>query len=61
MRLLTHNLLVCNKRTCTAPGVVNFPLKLAVTKWEDFEDDANMDCTKPLMTRLAEKLDWHAL
>ena len=61
MRLLTHNLLVCNKKMCQAPGVVNFPLKLAIQKWEDYDDESTMDCTKPLMSRLAEKLDWDAL
>ena len=61
MRLLTHNLLVCNRKTCQATGVVNFPLNLQVAKWEDYDDESTMDCTKPLMTRLAEKIDWNAL
>ena len=61
MRLLTQNLLVCNKRTCQAAGVVNFPLRLNVTSWNDFDDDATMPCTQPLMAKLAEKLEWAAL
>ena len=61
MRLITQNLLTCNKRTCQAPGIVNFPLKLTVANWNDFEDDSTMPCTKPLMTKLSEKLEWGAL
>jgi len=61
MKLLTHNLLLCNKSSCAQTGVVNFPLKLAVTKWEDYDDEVAIPCTKPLMSRLAEKLDWPAL
>ena len=61
MKLLTHNLLVCNKKACQAAGVVNFPLKLEVSKWEDYDDESAMPMTKPLMTKLAEKLDWPAL
>ena len=61
MRLLTQNLLVCNKRTCQAPGIVNFPLKLTVNSWKDFDDDSTMPCTKPLMAKLSEKIEWPAL
>ena len=61
MRLLTHNLLVCNIKACQAPGVQNFPLNLNITKWSDYDDESTMDCTKKLMTRLAEKIDWNAL
>ena len=61
MRLITQNLLVCNKRTCQAPGVVNFPLNLRVTSWSDYDEDSTMPCTKPLMAKLAEKLEWSAL
>ena len=61
MRLITQNLLVCNKRTCQAAGVVNFPLRLNVTTWNDCDDDNSMPCTKPLMLKLSEKLEWSAL
>ena len=61
MRLLTQNLLVCNKRTCQAAGVVNFPLRLNVTTWSDYDDDSVMPCTRPLMAKLVEKIDWPAL
>ena len=61
MRLITQNLLVCNKRTCQAPGIVNFPLNLTVASWSDFDDDSTMPCTRPLMAKLAEKLEWGAL
>ena len=61
MRLLTHNLLVCNKKGCRAPGVINYPLKLSVNQWSEYDDDSTMGNTKALMTRLTEKLDWDAL
>ena len=61
MRLITHNLLVCNRKTCQAPGITNFPLKLVVQKWQDFDDESTMPCTRALMSKLAEKLDWEAL
>jgi len=61
MKLLTHNLLVCNRKSCTAPGVVNFPLKLKVNSWIDYDDDSAIACTAPLMKRLSEKLEWSAL
>ena len=60
MRLITHNLLVCNRKTCQAPGITNFPLKLVVQKWQDFDDESTMPCTRALMSKLAEKLDWEA-
>ena len=61
MKLITHNLLVCNRKACQAAGVVNFPLKLSVEKWEDYDDESAMPMTKPLMLKLTEKLDWMAL
>ena len=61
MRLLTQNLLVCNKRVCQTAGVVNFPLQLIVNTWNDFDDDSAMPCTRPLMAKLVEKVDWNAL
>ena len=61
MKLITHNLLVCNRKPCQAAGIMNFPLKLMVSKWEDYDDESAMPMTKPLMSKLAEKLDWLAL
>ncbi len=61
MRLITQNLLVCNKKTCQAPGVQNFPLRLAVQNWNELGDDSTMPCTKPLMLKLSEKVEWAAL
>ena len=61
MKLLTHNLLICNRKSCTAPGIVNFPLKLNVTAWVDYYDESAIQCTAPLMKRLSEKLEWSAL
>jgi hypothetical protein len=61
MKLLTHNLLLCNRKSCINQGVNNFPLRLTVTKWEDYDDEAAIECTMALMTRLAEKLEWAAL
>ncbi len=61
MRLITQNLLVCNKKTCQAPGVQNFPLRLVVQDWNELGDDSTMPCTKPLMLKLSEKVEWAAL
>ena len=61
MKLLTHNLLICNRKSCTAAGIVNFPLKLKVIAWVDYDDESAIQCTAPLMKRLAEKLEWPAL
>ena len=61
MKLLTHNLLMCNKKTCMNIGVKNFPLMLRCDKWADYDDETAIECTKTLMLRLAEKLDWPAL
>ena len=58
MKLITHNLLMCNKKGCT---VNNFPLKLIATKVEKYEEEALVEYSKPLMQRLAEKIDIDAL
>ena len=39
MKLLTHNLLMCNKKTCMNTGVKNFPLMLRCDKWADYDDE----------------------
>ena len=58
MKLLTHNLLMCNKKGCTTN---NFPLRLICTKVEMYADDCVQEYSKPLMQRLLEKLDYAAL
>ena len=61
MKLITHNLLMCNKKTCMGTGAKNFPLLLRVDEWLDYSDENAIECTSALMKRLAEKLDWPAL
>ena len=61
MKLLTHNLLICNRKQCTGTGIVNFPLKLNVAAWVDYDEESAIQCTAPLMKRLSEKLEWPAL
>ncbi len=58
MKLITHNILMCNKKGCTKN---NFPLKLIVTKFEDYEGEESVDFNKVLVQRLCEKVDWAAL
>ena len=58
MKLITHNLLMCNKKGCTAN---NFPLRLVASKVELYSEEALMEYSKPLMQRLLEKLDINAL
>jgi hypothetical protein len=58
MKLITHNLLMCNKKGCTQN---NFPLKIVANKVQEFEGEQGIEYSKGLMTRLAEKLDWPAL
>ena len=58
MKLITHNILMCNKKGCTTN---NFPLKLVAQKVEMYNEDSMMEYSKPLMQRLFEKLDMDAL
>eukprot|EP01098_Paradermamoeba_levis_P005164 TRINITY_DN2195_c0_g1_i1.p1 TRINITY_DN2195_c0_g1~~TRINITY_DN2195_c0_g1_i1.p1 ORF type:complete len:128 (+),score=39.49 TRINITY_DN2195_c0_g1_i1:110-493(+) len=53
MRLITHNMLMCNKG-CTAN---NFPLQLVVSSIEVKEAEFNKD----LVSAMLPKLDWSAL
>ena len=46
MKLITHNILMCNKKGCTTN---NFPLKLVATKVELYNEDSVMEYSKPLM------------
>jgi len=61
MKLLTHNLLICNRKACSGAGIKNFPLRLKVSEWSDYDEDTAIACTTPLVKRLAEKLEWGAL
>ena len=61
MKLITHNLLICNRKSCSNGMVKNFPLKLTVGEWKDYDEETAMQCTKTLMKRLCEKLEWTAL
>jgi multifunctional methyltransferase subunit TRM112 len=56
MKLLTHNLLICNKKAC-AKGGNNFPLKLVAKDTKKTEIEYN----KELLIRLIDRLDWNAL
>ena len=58
MKLITHNILMCNKKGCTTN---NFPLKLIASKVQFYNEDNMMEYSKPLMQRLYEKLDLEAL
>ena len=58
MKLITHNLLMCNKKGCTTN---NFPLKLVAHTVELYNEESQMAYTKELMARLAEKMDMDAL
>ncbi len=58
MKLITHNILMCNKKGCTKN---NFPLKLVVKTYSDFEPENAQEYSPALMHRLLEKLDWGAL
>ena len=58
MKLITHNILMCNKKGCTKN---NFPLKLAVKTFSDFDPENAQEYSVNLMQRLLEKLEWSAL
>ncbi len=54
MKLLTHNLLMCNKKGCT---INNFPLAIKCTKQGNNKYDFDQD----LIERTIKKLDLSAL
>ena len=54
MRLLTHNLLMCNKRGCTSD---HFPMKIKPTKIVVEESEFNPEEVRAMYS----KLDWAAL
>ncbi|EGF98826.1 uncharacterized protein MELLADRAFT_40640 [Melampsora larici-populina 98AG31] len=56
VRLITHNLLSCNSRTCSTP--TNFPLKFqSITKLETIPSNFN----KEFLMGFLPKLDFNAL
>ncbi|ESS36235.1 Trm112p family domain-containing protein [Toxoplasma gondii VEG] len=58
MRLLTHNLIACNRRQCTG----GFPLKIVVDeKSEDATTVEPSEFQPELVKQLLGKLDWEAL
>lgn len=54
MRLMTHNLLMCNKKGCT---INNFPLRIKCTESVINKVDFDYD----LVTRTIKKMDLSAL
>ena len=54
MRLLSHNLLMCNVKNCNKN---NYPLKIIVDKSQILEKEFNKD----FALRLIPKIDWSAL
>ena len=44
MKLITHNLLMCNKKGCNVAN--SFPLKIAVTTWEYYNEESQMAYSK---------------
>eukprot|EP00744_Colponema_vietnamica_P008018 GILI01011465.1.p1 GENE.GILI01011465.1~~GILI01011465.1.p1 ORF type:complete len:122 (-),score=37.17 GILI01011465.1:55-420(-) len=54
MRLLTHNLLMCNRKGCSTN---NFPLRINATNVTSESTDFNPD----LIRNVLPKLDWAAL
>ena len=58
MKLITHNILMCNKKGCTKN---NFPLKLVCRNFQEFAPENAQEYSVTLMQRLLEKLDWAAL
>ncbi|KAH9812409.1 hypothetical protein DFH28DRAFT_399252 [Melampsora americana] len=56
VRLITHNLLSCNSRTCSTP--TNFPLRFeSITKLEE----RKLDFNKEFLIGFLPKLDFNAL
>ena len=54
MRLVTHNILMCNKKGCTQE---HFPLHIEATKIEQRASEFNADFIRHMLP----KLEWHAL
>lgn len=66
MRLLTHNMLVCNVKTCVetasrTPGVIlNFPLRIELTSADGLKQ-VETDFRPELIAHMLPKIDWPAL
>ena len=58
MKLITHNLLMCNRKGCTQN---NFPLKLIVNTFQDLTEEQTISYSKGLIQKLAEKIDFPSL
>ena len=58
MKLITHNILMCNRKGCTKN---NFPLRIIATQVQDYETEQAMEYNKNLIQRLMEKIEWPAL
>ncbi len=60
MKLLTHNLLMCNKKGCT---INNFPLQILIESCSDSKPSyiSKMDFDKDLIKKTIKKLDMPAL
>jgi multifunctional methyltransferase subunit TRM112 len=56
MRLLAHNMLICQVRGCVSTGR-NFPLNIEVTSTED----TNAEFNRAFLTAILPKLQWNAL
>ena len=54
MRILTHNMLMCNVKGCNTN---NFPLEIKATSIETIQSEFNPDLVKNLLP----KLEWSAL
>ena len=47
MKLITHNLLMCNKKGCNSAN--SYPLKVAVQSWEYYNEESVMTYKKQLI------------
>ena len=54
MKLLTHNMLMCNRKGCT---IEHFPMKIEPTKLAVHESEFNPD----FILNVLPKIDWNAL
>ena len=49
MKIFTHNLLMCNKKSCT---INNFPLKIVASTTKIVNSEFNLDLTKKFLKKL---------
>ncbi|XP_026190038.1 multifunctional methyltransferase subunit TRM112 homolog A-like [Cyclospora cayetanensis] len=57
MRLLTHNLLMCNRRQCSG----GYPLLIKLGEAPSATKHEETELQTPLLLSLLKKLDWQAL